>query len=48
MSKNKKRGGSWAEAYETPSRQGSLGGIERFARAQGMSMGRPGKRCNLC
>ena len=38
--KKKKRGVSWAEAYETPSRQGSLGGIERFARAQGMSMGR--------
>ena len=38
--KKKKRGVSWAEAYETPSRQGSLGGIERFARAQGMSIGR--------
>ena len=40
MSKNKKRGVSWAEAYETPSRQGSLGGVERFARALGVSMGR--------
>ena len=41
MSKNKKkRGVSWAEAYETPSHQGSLGGVERFARAQSVSIGR--------
>ena len=40
MSKNKKRGVSWAEAYETPSRQGSLGGVEPFARAQSVSIGR--------
>ena len=46
--KKKKRGVSWAEAYETPSRQESLGGIEHFARAQGMSIGAPVERCNLC
>ena len=43
MSKNKKRGVSWAEAYETPSRQGSVGGVERFVRTQGVSIVRARK-----
>ena len=32
----KKRRMSWAEAYETPSLRGSLGGVERLAQAHGV------------
>ena len=38
--KKKKRRVSWAEAYETPSYRGSLGGVERLAQVHGMRAAR--------
>ena len=38
--KKKKRGVSWAAAYETPSLRGSLGGVARLAQAHGVPTSR--------